>query len=486
LQFVIGFVLKLDIVVQSVLFASPVDHNSVSLSKTNMPPRAKAHILFYSAIILLFVGGLATFLTISELLSAQQWVAHTREVQFALSRVNTAISRAGRTRTEYVDSGNPSQLQEHQLALTQIPATITELRHLVSDNSSQRNRVAELERLIDQRISLMRQSVALRQSNQSTLENQSRITQSIVSVAAEMDATMQAMEDQEQILLEARNSRVRRREQLAAVLLCSTFAIALVLFILHYRLLNKELEGRQQAELSLRTLSARILRIQDEERRRFSRELHDSLGQYLVGAKMNLEMLDNSIPNNSLLADSKRLIDDALAETRTISHLLHPPLLDEAGFASAASFYVEGFSKRSGIATRLDMPDDFGRLPAPVEIVLFRVLQEGLTNIHKHSRSSKSEVSVSLESGKVCLKIQDNGKGIPATVLERFRSDGVQHGVGLAGMRERIRELGGYLDIRSGSTGTLITALLPTVENRPVNVAGDPAGDPKIRTMIIP
>ena len=154
-------------------------------------------------------------------------------------------------------------------------------------------------------------------------------------------------------------------------------------------MLNAELKAREQAEASLRTLSVRLLELQDQERRKFSRELHDSLGQYLVGAKMNLAMLGKSLPDNALIAECLKLLDQAMTETRTISHLLHPPLLDETGFASAARWYVEGFAKRSGIQTSLDMPEDLGRLPSSLELALFRVLQESLTNVHRHSKSQQ-------------------------------------------------------------------------------------------------
>jgi two-component system NarL family sensor kinase len=210
----------------------------------------------------------------------------------------------------------------------------------------------------------------------------------------------------------------------------------------------------------------RLLELQDQERRKFSRELHDSLGQYLVGAKMNLAILAKSVPDNTLIAECIKLLDQAMTETRTISHLLHPPLLDETGFGSAAKWYVEGFAKRSGIQTGLDMPADFDRLPSSLELVLFRVLQESLTNVHRHSRSRKADVSVRLSEDKVVLRVRDYGKGIPQDVLDRFRRNGAHGGVGLAGMRERIHELGGQLEMNSDSRGTQVVATLPRSERR--------------------
>jgi len=231
-------------------------------------------------------------------------------------------------------------------------------------------------------------------------------------------------------------------------------------------MLNAELRAREQAEASLRTLSVRLLELQDQERRKFSRELHDSLGQYLVGAKMNLALLEKSAPGNGLIGECMKLLDQAMTETRTISHLLHPPLLDETGFASAARWYVEGFAQRSGIQTGLDMPENLGRLPSSLELALFRVLQESLTNVHRHSMSERADVSLRLSEDKVVLRVRDYGKGIPVDVLDRFRRHNAHGGVGLAGMRERIHELGGELEMESDNKGTQVLATLPRAERK--------------------
>jgi two-component system, NarL family, sensor kinase len=262
-------------------------------------------------------------------------------------------------------------------------------------------------------------------------------------------------------------SRRRHSERLFRItgyILGAVFLLVLLLFFVHYRLLNVELRAREQAEASLRALSVRLLELQDQERRKFSRELHDSLGQYLAGVKMNLAMLANSISANPLVSESMTLLDEAMTETRTISHLLHPPLLDETGFASAARWYVEGFAKRSNIPTSLDLPEDLGRLPAPIELALFRVLQEGLTNVHRHSKSPRADVSLRVFRDQVALRIRDFGRGIPEEVLDRFRRNRAHGGVGLAGMRERIHELGGELEMDSDGDGTQILVKMPRSE----------------------
>jgi signal transduction histidine kinase len=200
--------------------------------------------------------------------------------------------------------------------------------------------------------------------------------------------------------------------------------------------------------------------MQDEERRKFSRELHDSLGQYLAGVKMNLDMFLRTHPNE-LLTNASQLLDQSIAETRTISHLLHPPLLDEVGFTSAATWYLQGFSERSGVEIKVDLPEDLRRLPRPIELGLFRVLQESLTNIHRHSKSPKAEVILESGPDQVVLKVKDYGKGFPQELLTTFRAERAVFGVGLTGMRERVRELGGHLDIESNPDGTQVLVTIP-------------------------
>jgi len=176
-------------------------------------------------------------------------------------------------------------------------------------------------------------------------------------------------------------------------------------------------------------------------------------------------------------------LDDSIAETRTISHLLHPPLLDEAGLNSASRWFVEGFGQRSGIAVNLDIRDSDARLPPPVELVLFRALQESLTNVHRHSGAKRAEVSLRTTGNRVVLRVKDDGHGMPATALRSVRENGVGAGVGLAGMTERIREIGGRLEVNSSPTGTEIVARVPvrskatledrSFEDRPPTALGD-------------
>jgi len=217
----------------------------------------------------------------------------------------------------------------------------------------------------------------------------------------------------------------------------------------------------EQRTAALRRLSVKLLRVQDEERRRIARELHDSLGQDLTAAKISLDMLAQECKvQSSHLRDARTLVDRSISDTRTLSHLLHPPLLDEAGFASAAKWYVEGFGQRSGITTKLDLPAHIHRLPRRTEVALFRILQEALTNVHRHSGSRAVDVKVGATDSAVVLTVQDFGMGMPREVLDRFWKTG-NVGVGLAGIRERLKELDGRLEIHSNIDGTVLTAIIP-------------------------
>ena len=229
--------------------------------------------------------------------------------------------------------------------------------------------------------------------------------------------------------------------------------------------ISVDVTARRNAESAIRRLSGRLLNLQDQERRRIARELHDSLGQYLAGLKMTIELLaqPNTRDKAALFVECSEILERCISETRTLSHLLHPPLLDEAGFASAAKWFVHGFSERSGIPVSFDLAATFPRLPETVEIALFRVLQESLTNVHRHSRAGGAQIRVDLQPDVVILEVTDHGCGIPAHVLTPIKKNGTQSGVGLAGMRERVNELAGRLEIDSSGQGTTIRVTLPLV-----------------------
>jgi signal transduction histidine kinase len=211
----------------------------------------------------------------------------------------------------------------------------------------------------------------------------------------------------------------------------------------------------------LEQLTAKLLNLQDEERRHLARDLHDSAGQYLAGIQMNLSALLR--PNSGLVEEARVRVSDSMdmarlctSEIRTISYLLHPPLLDETGLRSAISWYVEGFAKRSGIRVDLRIPEDFGRLPSETETALFRIVQQSLANIHRHSGSSVAIIQIEIDDHAVSVEIRDEGRGFPPEVLAGFHSGSRLLGVGMAGMRERIRDMGGRFEVRSSEKGASI------------------------------
>jgi signal transduction histidine kinase len=224
-----------------------------------------------------------------------------------------------------------------------------------------------------------------------------------------------------------------------------------------------ELEAANQ---SLDKLTARLMKLQDEERRRIARELHDSMGQTLAALSMNLSTIGGDIARlvktTSAVTDSAALVADMTTDIRTISYLLHPPLLDDAGLSSALRWYIEGFAERSGIKVDFNVPEDFERLPRDLETAIFRLVQECLTNIHRHSKSPVARIRVANSGGDVRVEVEDEGKGIAPEKQVEIMSTGLP-GVGVRGMRERLRQLGGSLEIKSAGAGqgTVVVAHLP-------------------------
>jgi signal transduction histidine kinase len=426
-----------------------------------MSPRKKALLAFVSALILLLVSGVAASVAIVRFLRTAAWTEHSYDVQIALGDIQSSLTAAARTRTTFLNSGDASQLAPYDELKGKVHQRFDRVRELTKDNPVQRSMCIQLEDNILRRIELLDTSIELRKSGPLDDSTQLRLSRDNVIAAADFSDIMQIMMSEEQHLL---GQRKALSDNLFVILLCillAMFIFAILLLWVHFRLLSNELAARERTEESARRLSVRVLQLQDEERRKFSRELHDSLGQLLAVAKMHMSVLLEKNPQDQLLAEIDKLLTDSVTETRTISHLLHPPLLDEVGLASAARWYAEGFAKRSGIELLTDIPDETGRLPRAAELVVFRVLQESLTNIHRHSKSPRAEVSLHSSRAIAILRVRDYGKGMPREMLTSFLKTGADVGVGLAGMRERVREEGGRFDIQSDRSGTTITVTMP-------------------------
>jgi PAS domain S-box-containing protein len=229
----------------------------------------------------------------------------------------------------------------------------------------------------------------------------------------------------------------------------------------------RDITEQKNREAALRGLSGQLLRVQEEERRRVARELHDSAGQYLSVLLMGLNSLKSKMSGDPqgatlTLAECLRLAEESTKEVRTASYLLYPPLLEELGLKSAIPSYVEGFAKRSGIRAACEVVPNLRRLPSEAEVAIFRVLQESLTNVHRHSGSRTTHVGVTMDDRMVVLTVKDEGRGIPAELLDQFQNElAGTMGVGLRGMKERMRQLGGKLEVASTPKGTVVTASVP-------------------------
>ena len=223
-----------------------------------------------------------------------------------------------------------------------------------------------------------------------------------------------------------------------------------------------DITERKRAEEELHGLSQRLIQAEDAERRRIAKELHDSTAQDLVAVTMNLGMLQESLASGDtkaaqILADSIALVENSVNDIRTLSYVLHPPRLDETGLAGVLVEYAAGFNNRTDTRIRVDVAPDFGRLPEDMEIALFRIVQEAVSNVLRHSQSDSATIRLACTDGGVVLEIEDNGCGMAAAGA---------YGVGIAGMRERLQHLGGRLEIESDAGGTIVRATLPPRADR--------------------
>lgn len=448
----------------------------------------KARVAFVIAIGLLLACALIVYGALQAFTESERAVQHAQHIQVLLGTTESAIASAARARLTYVFSGDATALAQYEQAVAIIPNQLADLRESTKDNREQQSQCDALEKLVLERMKLWEDSVSLKKSGRSEPAGQPDLTRQSVVFAEAIVAVTQKMRREEAAQFEQTRASSRMHLVVAFGFLAISFITAVLLLFWHYRLIRSELEAREVAENeardaanaaseaekkaraseslavasneAARKLSGRLLSLQDEERRRLSRDLHDSTGQYLAAAKMVLSPIAAAHPEDKRFAECIDLLDRSLREIRTLSHLLHPSGLEEAGFSVAARWYVEGFASRSGIMVKTEIQDLSQRLAPDVEITLFRILQEALANIHRHSGSRSAEVSFKTESGKVVLAVRDHGTGIPPATLEQFRASGGV-GVGLAGMRERIHEVGGTLDIESSGNGTCVTATLP-------------------------
>jgi signal transduction histidine kinase len=414
--------------------------------------------------------GAVAYFTERGIVVSRDWVIHTYQVRSHLNDLQLEVMRAQANETNSLLLAGTQSLPPFAEQADLARQTVNTLRTLTKDNPRQQQRLTQLGRILkDDRDLLDGQRnpqgtpVQLSPSERKRREEIGAREKQIASIVSNL-------QDEEEALLEQRLQAWDYLFKRNVMMLGLAFAVVILMLAYNFRLLvlevahTKDTEKRSRANAeSYRLMSARILELQDSERRRIARDLHDSVGQYLAGLKINLSQLQTGVRIDmpALLRETVGLTDCAIQEVRTISHLLHPPLLEDLGFLSAARWYVDEYGKRSQVKVSLIVDEPIERLPREVEIALFRVLQESLTKVHRHADARSVHVRIVCNDGHVTLTVADDGKGIPHEVLARFRG-GAAPGIGLGGMRERLAEFGGKILVESSSGGSVVPAVIPT------------------------
>lgn len=443
--------------------------NAASLRPFSKPSVRLVSLVF--ALVMLVVTGVLAYFTEAGVANSRDWVVHTYGVASTLENLQLTLADERASAMGYLLTRNDIEMTQYREGVQRIPRILAALRTQVRD-PQELQQIDRLEALLRQHQAELDGFFAVEQRGNLPEATQSAALTSISLAHDEVRTLIEEMQQHEQALLRTRLHRwdmLFRRNLVALTLM---FAAAILLLFYNFRFFLGEIARRNIAERlerenieSYRALSARIIELQDFERRKIARELHDSVGQYLAGLKLSLGRLatklrDAAPGTRDLVSETLDLAERAVGEVRTISHLLHPPLLDELGLSSAVRWYAEGFAKRSGTQVHLELAEIADRLPREIELALFRVLQEALTNVHRHARATSAEVTVACTETQVTLTVKDNGRGIPREVLARFHS-GLAGGIGLAGMKERLNELGGSLTVQSGAAGTTVAAIVP-------------------------
>jgi signal transduction histidine kinase len=428
-----------------------------------MEQRDTPRLIFISALVLLLFSGMFSGWAIYRLYLGDQWVHHTYDVELTLASIESNLSMAARSRTKFFESFDPQYLQTFAQARAETLADLAQLRVLVADSPDQVARSYRLQAAVDGRLAAIEKGIELAKTRPTDKVAQADLTAVLTEWAIQTDAVRDEMNRAENILLEQRNRITGRRFDLIAAALAFMFLLAVVLIWEHYRRLAGELKRRVLAEQNSRNLSAQVLRAQDDERRRISRELHDGLGQNLIAAKMIADSFATKPPTEDVISQLNSILEGSVSSVRSISYLLYPPLLDEIGLTSAAGWLVDGLSKRSDIVVKLEITGAKRRLPPGVEVTLFRILQESLANIQRHARASKADILLNFEADRVVLRIRDHGVGISAEKLRELEERASYAGIGLAGMKQRAQEQGGTFRLSSNPNGTTIEVEVPAV-----------------------
>lgn len=437
------------------------------------PPVRLASLVF--GLLVIVAMGAFAFHTETRGAEMRNWVIHSYTVHDKLSQLEIELAQARSNAFAYLELQSPSDAEAVRAHAQRALQASGKLQELTADHPRQQGQIRSAESLMREYFAKLERCVQPESCGADGSIERREVLEDASLDRDRIHALVSDVRSREEALLQSRLQAWDQLFQRNIIIFALAFAAAIVLLANNFRLQNaeiaksKELEHvqRDKAE-SFRALSARILELQDVERRKIARELHDSVGQYLAALKMNLSQMVSGkkrLDDASSLNDTIAMADLAIAEVRTISHLLHPPLLDELGFQSAASWYIEQFAKRSGTKVNLAFDDVSDRLPKESELALFRVLQESLTNVHRHTKARQVDVRLVCADGMIVLTVHDDGQGIAPAVLARLRA-GSGAGIGLAGMGERLSDLGGTLEVESPGVGTRIRATLPAAESR--------------------
>ena len=419
------------------------------------------------ALLALLIVGVAINRAMSRYAESTYLVSHTRQLETAAESIRADLYSAQNSCLQYVFTGRPEALRAFETATDALPARFSELRSLTADNPGQQSILADLNPLINQQIAFLRTSAAVKDKGGS-IELLQEFYSSDENLSPQIFAKLVTLRRDEERLLSQRTIISNETYAAQKLVLSILFVVVLIFTVLNFIELIVQSRRRRNAEQVVRRLTGRMLQVQDEERRKLARDLHDGIGQIFAALKLELNQLkpgDSHSPHDSaIISSAMEQVNEGLNEARTISYLLHPPMLDEVGFVAAAKWLVNGFSQRSKIAVTLVTPDDLA-LPRDLELTLFRVLQESLTNIHRHSGSATADIVVTSNSSDVTMTITDYGKGIPELTLDNFRTNKSPSGVGLAGMRGRVADVDGILDLECPGQGTVVRVSIPVTKD---------------------
>jgi signal transduction histidine kinase len=394
--------------------------------------------------------------------TSRDWLEQTFDVKSELAELE--LNRTLMHEAANAPRANQEGATRVRSAAEAIRQSLARLKELTQDSAPQQERLEQLEPVLNQHIQQIETTSAGRSGGGAATLDIGNAPQdgTISRIIGDINA-------EETQLLGMHQAAWDREFQRNIAVLAFAVAACLMLLFTNMHLMREDVrstrvaaEHIQESADSYRALSARIIALQDTERRRIGRELHDSVGQSLAALQMGLEQLASARreATAALITESRELVHRTAQEVRTLSHLLHPPLLDVVGFVAAARNYAQEFARRSSIEVRVNFPENISLPSKDAELVLFRVLQESLTNVHRHAQATTVDVWLARHDHEVVLTIQDNGRGLPPGTIENFEA-GMASGVGLAGMRERLAEFGGKLHVESSRSGTIVRASIP-------------------------